>query len=263
MSHQNGEGKQPYKSRVIQEILLPLVGRAERCSLRASTVVEFDPCLVWLVDSGAATLQLDGRGVVTVEKEDILGPWLSSIKPMSLETLEEHTCELVGFAWPMIEKSLEEDATKLHLWCAFLTEVNAEFFARLVEVKTSEVIPKLTYRHYTSGETICLEGDVGREVFILTSGAASVQVKGTRVGSIKQDEVFGALAALTHGSTRTATVIATEPSDCMVFDREEFRALLRSDPQLMEKLFVDFARALHDANDAMLRANSTKWHHLF
>jgi CRP-like cAMP-binding protein len=204
---------------------------------------------------------------LTLEPEDILGPWfgkhLGTVSPLVLAIPHVEPCKLFGFSWGEIERSLLQQQSKLHLWCSFQAALTAEFFASFAELKVSSIAPTPRYRHYTPGETILLEGEEGDEVFILTSGAAAVNVKGSPVGEIHEDEVFGALAALTHGGTRTATVVATEPSDCMVFEREEFRDLLRSNPQLMEKLFLDFARALHDANDSMLRASSTKWRHLF
>ncbi len=248
---------------VIREILQPLSRGSLHRTVPAESCVDFDPQLVWLVNSGTATLELQGRGVLTLEAEDLLGSWFGSVGPISLVTDCSQSCELVGFAWAAIEQTLAADPRKLHLWCSFQAALSAEFFASFAELKVSSTPPTPRYRHYAPGETILLEGDDGDEVFVLTSGAASVQVRGSSVGEIHEDEVFGALSALIQGGTRSATVVATEPSDCMVFDRGEFRDLLRNNPRLMEKLFVDFARALHDANDSMLRASSTKWRHLF
>ena len=263
MSHDGYTDIESLRRLVIREILYPLAGGAVRRSIAANTVVEFDPGLIWLVDAGTVSLERQGRALVTLEPEDILGPWLGSVSSLSLSTPESGSCDLVGFSWAVIEQALADDHSKLHLWCSFQAALTSEFFANFAEIKVSTVAPTPKYRHYSPGETILLEGEEGDEVFSLTSGAASVQVKGTQVGEIREDEVFGALAALTNGGTRSATVIATESSDCMVFDRDEFRDLLRNNPQLLEKLFLDFARALHDANDSMLRANSTKWRHLF
>jgi CRP/FNR family cyclic AMP-dependent transcriptional regulator len=263
MSHEGATDIESLRRLVIREILYPLAGGAIRRSVAASTIIEFDPRLIWLVDAGTAILERQGRSLVTLEPEDIVGPWFGSVSPLSLSTPESGPCELVGFSWAVIEQALADDQSKLRLWCSFQAALTSEFFANFAEIKVSTVAPAPKYRHYSPGETILLEGEEGGEVFILTSGAASVQVKGSPVGEIREDEVFGALAALTRSGTRTATVIATEPSDCMVFDRDEFRDLLRNSPQLLEKLFLDFSRALHDANDSMLKANSTKWRHLF
>jgi CRP-like cAMP-binding protein len=263
MSYEGATDIESLRRLVIREILYPLADTGIRRSVAANTVVEFDPRLIWLVDTGTATLQQHGRAILTLEPEDILGPWFGSVSPLSVSTEELGACELVGFSWSAIEKALADDQSKLHLWCSFQAALTSEFFANFAEIKVNTVAPTPKYRHYGPGETILREGEEGDEVFILTSGAASVQVKGAHVGEIREDEVFGAFAALTQGGMRTATVIATESSDCMVFDRDEFRDLLRNNPQLLEKLFLDFARALNDANDSMLRAHSTKWRHLF
>ena len=248
---------------VIREILYPLSSGAVRRVLPVNTVLEFEPQLIWLVDSGDVTLERGGRAILSLKPEDILGPWLSSGAALSLVTADHLPCELVGFSWDVIEQSLADDQDKLNLWCQFQASLAAWFFASFAELKICSAPPLPKYRHYSRGETIILEGDIGEEVFILTNGAASVQVRGSTVGQINEDEVFGALGALTNRGKRTATVVATEPSDCMVFERDEFRDLLRGNPQLMEKLFVDMARALNDANDSMLKASSTKWRHLF
>lgn len=248
---------------VIREILYPLSSGAVRRVLPVNTILEFEPQLIWLVDSGDVTLERGGRAILSLKPEDILGPWLSSGAALSLVTADHLPCELVGFSWDVIEQSLADDQDKLNLWCQFQASLAAWFFASFAELKICSAPPLPKYRHYSRGETIILEGDIGEEVFILTNGAASVQVRGSTVGQINKDEVFGALGALTNRGKRTATVVATEPSDCMVFARDEFRDLLRANPKLMEKLFVDMARALNDANDSMLKASSTKWRHLF
>jgi len=263
MTHEGVTNIESLRRSIIREILYPLVGGAIKRSIAPGTVIDFDPKLIWLLDVGSATLESRGRAILALEPEDIVGPWFSSISPLSLSTTESGPCDLVGFSWQVIEQFLAADQSKLHLWCSFQAALTSEFFAGFAELKISAIVPTPKYRHYSPGETIILEGEHGDEVFILTSGAASVQVKGSTVGEIHEDEVFGALAALTRRGTRSATVVATVPSACMVFARDEFRDLLRSNPQLMEKLFIDFARALHDANDSMLRANNTKWRHLF
>ena len=89
-----------------------------------------------------------------------------------------------------------------------------------------------------------------------------MSVRGTPVGEVREEEIFGALAALTRG-VRTATVTATRSTTCMAFSKDEFRDFLRANATLMEKIFEDFARALGDLNDSVVKASSTKWRNLF
>jgi hypothetical protein len=49
----------------------------------------------------------------------------------------------------------------------------------------------------------------------------------------------------------------------MVFGKNDFRDYIRSNAALMEKLFEDFARALEDLNNSVVKATNTKWRNLF
>lgn len=247
---------------VVEQILTPAAQRGSTRTVPAGTVVDFDPAVLWWVTAGSVTLELDGREVLRLGVGDILGPWLSSVAPLSLATSEVDACELTGVSSDLLWQILLSDHDKRRMWSEYQMALSARFFAEFAELRTASVAPTPHYRHYAPGETIILEGADSDEVFVLLEGAAKVSVKGASVGKIHQDEVFGALAALTE-CPRAATVTAEASCDCMVFNREEFRDLLRASPDLMEKLVRDFARALHDVNDSMLRASHTKWRNLF
>jgi CRP/FNR family cyclic AMP-dependent transcriptional regulator len=250
------------QGRVLQQILRPAAQRGFQRTIPPATAVDFDPSAFWWVTSGSVTLEYKGRELVTFAAGDIFGPWLGSVTPLTLATADNQSCELVGMDRDMLWSILVSDPEKCRVWWEYQTAVSARFFGEFAELRVVSTAPTPHYRHYAPGETIIVEGARGDEVFVLMDGAAKVSVKGQPVGEIHQDEVFGALAALSEGK-RSATVTAEGPCDCMVFNRREFRDLLRASPELMEKLFHDFARALHDVNDSMLRASHTKWHNLF
>lgn len=248
--------------RVLQEICSPVESLGEHRTLPANTCVEFDPSHVWWIVSGGAFLQYTGRRIVTLHLGDIVGPWTKAPFQLNLATSDDQECTLVGFAQGELLEVISKDVKKLRLWADYQAALCARLFSDFAELKVNSVAPVPQYRHYVSGETIIVEGQGGDDVFVLTEGLAKVSVKGTAVGEIYRDEVFGALGALTE-SVRTATVTAAEPCDCMIFSKDEFRDLLRAHPDLMSKLFSDFARALHDLNDSVLRASHTKWRNLF
>jgi CRP/FNR family cyclic AMP-dependent transcriptional regulator len=247
---------------VITRILAPAAQGGFRRTLPAATVVDFDPAAVWWVTSGSACLEHSGREVMSLELGDILGPWLGSLSPLALATADSDACELSGVDYNTLRQIVLADLDTQRLWLDYQMALSSRFFGEFGELRVASVAPVPQYRHYAPGETIILEGADGDEVFVLLEGAAKVSVKGAAVGEIHRDEVFGALGALTEGP-RAATVTADAACDCMVFNKQEFRDLLRASPELMEKLFHDFARALHDMNDSMLRASHTKWRNLF
>jgi CRP-like cAMP-binding protein len=94
-------------------------------------------------------------------------------------------------------------------------------------------------------------------VLCLVDGDADVIAHGAKVGSVKKEEIFGALAALS-GAPRMASVVASKPTTCMVFERDDFEDLLRSHTSVMSKLFEDMARAMHEANARIAKLEEKK-----
>ena len=131
MSYHGLRDSESLRKLVIRDILLPLAGGSVRRSIAAGTVVDFDPQLIWLVDAGIATLESRGRGILTVEKEDILGPWFGSVASLSLSTSDGESCELVGFSWSVIEQALSADQRKFQKRFMVLTNI-AESWNRVV-----------------------------------------------------------------------------------------------------------------------------------
>lgn len=57
---------------------------------------------------------------------------------------------------------------------------------------------------------------------------------------------FGELALLDEGQ-RTATVIATEPTNCLILPRWDFLAALREDPEMAVVILQELARRFRRA----------------
>lgn len=255
------EGLMELSERVRESILSEAGPSALHRKIPATTVLAFDPSLIWVVESGKAYLEYVGRGVMTLETGHVVGPWMASAAPLSLVT-KEVECELRGFDQQSISSLLEANPAKLALWCQFQGASLSRFFGEFAELKAMSSPPIPRHRSFKPGDVVLKEGDTGSEVFLLMEGELEVSVRGNSVGQIQKNEIFGALAALTRG-TRTASVTATTPSVCMVFGKDEFRDFLRSNATLMEKLFEDFARALTDLNASIIKARNTKWQNLF
>jgi CRP/FNR family cyclic AMP-dependent transcriptional regulator len=250
------------KAEVVSTILEPLAAHGLHRVVPANTTLEFDLSSVWWIVQGACNFELSGHPILSLEAGDVVGPWASPGIPLALSTRNEASCELIGFPLELILADLSKDARRSRLWAQYQSDLCSELFTAFVDLKSRLVAPIPRHKRFEPGETIILEGDDGDEVFVLTKGGAQVLLQGAKVGEVHEDEVFGALAALTD-SVRTATVVADRPCECMIFTRDEFRDLLRTNPSLLSKLFCDFGRALHDLNDTVLKASYTKWRNLF
>jgi CRP/FNR family cyclic AMP-dependent transcriptional regulator len=248
------------RQRVIETIFNPLRDQGQYRLIAKGTSVAFDPSRVWLVERGEISVEYLGRVILTLDQGAIVGPWIGSVGPLSLVTTYSD-CELVGFDHSAVGDVLShQDALKT--WCSFLAVSTSGYFAEFAEMKVVSVPPAPRMCSFSPGDVILREGDAGKEVFFLVEGGASVTVRGTPVGEVREEEIFGALAALTR-AVRTATVTASKPTVCMAFSKDEFRDFLRANATLMEKIFEDFARALGDLNDSVVKASSTKWRNLF
>lgn len=248
------------RKRVVEMVLEPLRKHGHHRLLPMGTSVSFDPSKVWLIERGQISVEYLGRTILTLEPGNIAGPWMGSVAPLSLVTTGCE-CELIGFDHSTVGEALSNEEA-LKAWCAFLAVSASCYFAEFADMKVVSVPPEPRKCLFAPGDVILREGDIGKEVYFLDEGAAEVSVRGTPVGEIREQEIFGALAALTEG-VRSATVTATKQTVCLAFRKDEFRDFLRANATLMGKIFEDFARALGDLNESVIKANSTKWRNLF
>jgi CRP-like cAMP-binding protein len=110
-------------------------------------------------------------------------------------------------------------------------------------------------RHYEPGEVIVHEGQGGIAFFILTSGKAVVTRTGRdgqahELRTVGPGGVFGEMALFTD-RPRSATITATEPTDCLALHRLEFLDELRRSPDVALKLLDTLAARLAEAYDLL------------
>ena len=100
------------------------------------------------------------------------------------------------------------------------------------------------------GTTICREGEVGRESFIVADGWAEVVIGGNRMCTLGPGSFFGELAMLDH-QPRTATVKAITGMHLLVVGPSAFSSLL-SEPQLSARMLLEMATRLRKADAASI-----------
>lgn len=96
-------------------------------------------------------------------------------------------------------------------------------------------------RTYAADETIVQEGSTGTALYVVLSGRARVERGGEAIGQLGAGDFFGELA-LIEEHPRSATVVASEETDCLLFPAWEFSALLEEHPEIA----VPIMRALID-----------------
>jgi CRP-like cAMP-binding protein len=133
----------------------------------------------------------------------------------------------------------------------FLAKV--PLFESLKEKQLARLASRFVSRKYDEGTDIVTQGKGGAGLFIVVSGAADVirvRTDGSKamVNQFGPTEFFGELALL-DDEPRTASVVATEETECLVLSQWEFFGALREDAEMsievLQQLAKRFRRALN------------------
>jgi CRP-like cAMP-binding protein len=135
----------------------------------------------------------------------------------------------------------------------FLQKVT--LFQGLKNNQKERLAKRFVERNYKPGDKIVTQGLGGEGFFILISGHADAfrtKADGTetKVNSFGPTDYFGELALLDDG-VRTASVIASEPTQCLVLTRWDFLVLLKEDPEMTIAILEEVARRFRMVLDTM------------
>lgn len=92
-----------------------------------------------------------------------------------------------------------------------------------------------TRRTYAPGDVIVREGSSGTALYVILRGRVRVERRGEAdeavLGELGPGDFFGELA-LIEEHPRTASVIAVQETECILFAAWEFRGMLETHPQI-------------------------------
>jgi CRP-like cAMP-binding protein len=114
---------------------------------------------------------------------------------------------------------------------------------------------RMVERTYDAGKAIVNQDQGGEGFFIIVSGKAealrerSDGVK-VNVNNFGPTDYFGELALLDDG-LRTASVVTTEPTTCLVLTRWDFLGALREDVEISILILQELAKRFRRALDAL------------
>ena len=254
--YQNPEDLAALTEDFIADVLPRVPGSRVHKSFSAKESFPIDAKYLWVIRGGSVAVMYEEKELFSLQAPVVLGPWFNPSPDLRL-LAEGDGCDVEGFENVEISRLFMQDPTMLYRWTALASAAGAQWFTWYAQVKSKMVPPTPKYRTFEAGETILKEGEFSHEVMCLVDGDADVIAHGAKVGKIKPEEIFGALAALT-GAPRMATVVAAKPSVCMVFERDDFEDLLRSHSSVMSKLIEDMARAMHEANSTIAELGNKK-----
>jgi CRP-like cAMP-binding protein len=96
-----------------------------------------------------------------------------------------------------------------------------------------------------AGRTLVKEGAIGRELYLIVAGTASVRRNGRQVATLGPGQHFGELSLLDR-RPRNATVVATTDMELLVVGQSQFTGLLETIPTLARKLLSAMAARMRE-----------------
>jgi CRP-like cAMP-binding protein len=104
-------------------------------------------------------------------------------------------------------------------------------FSKLKKKELEDVAHLADELDLPEGKTMAIEGDRGREFFVLLEGEAQVTKGDRRINTMRDGDFFGEIALVTH-MPRTASVTATTPVRVLVITERDFAALIKRSPDI-------------------------------
>jgi CRP-like cAMP-binding protein len=123
---------------------------------------------------------------------------------------------------------------------------DAPLFAHVSAAALERLRSASTEFEAAPGQTLALAGDAGSGMFVILEGEAVVELRAVTY-DLGPGDFFGELALLVPGAKRVARVRAKVPVRCLAIPRDEFLALLDSEPALTRALLDEIARRLVDS----------------
>jgi CRP-like cAMP-binding protein len=96
------------------------------------------------------------------------------------------------------------------------------------------------------GQVLALQDDPGSGMYVIREGTVAVELRSGTI-ELGAGDFFGELALLVEDGARVARVRATSPVRCISIPREDFLALVESEPSFALALLRELARRLTEA----------------
>ena len=133
--------------------------------------------------------------------------------------------------------------------------VKIPLFRGLKKSHLKQLANRFVPRDYKADQAIVTQGKGGEGMFTILSGHAQVILEladGTKtvVNEFDPKDFFGEVTMLDDGP-RTASVVATEETECLVLTRSDFISLMQNDAEMATEIAVALAKQLRRAVSVM------------
>jgi CRP/FNR family transcriptional regulator, cyclic AMP receptor protein len=149
-----------------------------------------------------------------------------------------------------IENLLEQwwmirDPSKEALWAVPL-------FAGLDDQELESIYAIARKRTYPKGSFILLEGDAGDAFYLILAGEVKVVTQGADgrefILAVQRPGDFFGEMSLFDGQSRSASVVTTEDSTCLILSKQEFLAQVKHSPAILFKFLVTLCQRFRESD---------------
>ena len=123
------------------------------------------------------------------------------------------------------------------------------WFAACTAEQLTEVARIAEHLRVQADEVILREGRLGRELFVILEGTATVTRDGRVVNVLSRGDYFGELAAI-EAEPRSATVTATTDLDVLIIGPREFETMMDI-PGFRNALLTGMSHRIREADDKL------------
>ena len=130
----------------------------------------------------------------------------------------------------------------------------APLFANTSERGLNSMLKSAVERTVSAGDKLVEQGETGAGFYLILSGKAEVITSGEKVAEFGAGDFFGELAVI-DGAPRTADVVATEDTTCVVVSQWAMRGIISSHPEIALSMLEELARRLRKTDKARASGN--------
>ncbi len=198
------------------------------------------------VESGLIYVNWGNRTAFVLQRGDFLFHF-NAFEEQSLHYLAEEPASIQCIDTAYLTAQLATHEHSQQQWQNLLL-IQCALFANAYGASMQQGIrPAAGFQRFSAGEVIIREGEPAEHVYTLLKGEAVASVKSVPVGTINENEIFGALAAIT-GSHRGATVVAHSNCTVMAVPKVQFIELIKSQPETCLKMIETMAYQISELN---------------
>jgi len=227
----------------------PLPATPHTCD-NATELAAAYPGHVFLLDIGVVKSELDGLELCCYDEGDLIGlPQCFGIS--SARLTNNNGIEVYPIEYKALKSFVAEQDERVDTWHKLLASEIARLEVAIGFLHKSEQRKPFAFRKFKAGDVIISEGTAADEVYTVVEGEADVMTNGLKVGELRENEIFGAMALLTD-TLRTATVVARKPCFVMVVPNGQFQRLMETRSDICLNLMKNMARQINSLNQKVI-----------